>query len=131
MSRLVGLYLQQETILRDPGYLDALQEEIGLTHVIVAGPVRHSEATLALNPFGRGDRPDRLFELAVRRVDGSPLLYEGDTAEARAGRRSDILFGILFTDDDAPCRRAIALCRERGLAFWARAWGWTPERSML
>jgi hypothetical protein len=73
MAKLVGLYLEAGTIQRDPGYLSALQADVGLTLISVSGAVQLSDAVLRTNPLGNGDRKPRLLDLVTRRLDGTPV----------------------------------------------------------
>ena len=50
MSKLVGMYGGPRTVIDHPDYVRALQQEIGLTHLIMGGVPELSEATRALNP---------------------------------------------------------------------------------
>ena len=51
MEKVIGLYLSAQTAVDDPLYLDTLQGEIGLTHVLLRGPVRLSDPVQARSPF--------------------------------------------------------------------------------
>ena len=52
MTKLVGMYGGPRTVIDHPDYVRALQQEIGLTHLITGGVPELSEATRALNPGG-------------------------------------------------------------------------------
>ena len=45
MSKLVGMYSGPRTVIDHPDYFRALQQEISLTHLIMGGIPRLSEAT--------------------------------------------------------------------------------------
>ena len=72
MSKLLGIYLPVDVVNADPGYLDALHETLGLTHVLVYGQrVRLSPSTVALNPYLAASRPiDAVKGLVCRGFDG-------------------------------------------------------------
>ena len=112
----------------DPGYLDALQQKIGLTHLLLSGhPVRLSSDTLALNPYaGAADPRDVVKDLVCRGFDGE---IPGNLDEARTGqggRGPSVAFG-----DDSGLRRAIDVARARGLTAWYVGGAWTANSLMF
>jgi hypothetical protein len=126
MAKLVGLYSEAETLQRDPAYLDALQTDIGLNHLSIAGAVRLSDDVAALNPLGSNDRDRRLLSLAARRLDGTPVLDE-----ELGGPVVGVFPGFDEVGDDLALRQAIAHCRDRGIGVWITLTGWTTRLSML
>jgi hypothetical protein len=126
MTKFVGLYLEAETIRRDPAYLDALQTDIGLNHLSISGAARLSDEVVVLNPLGPDDRDRRLVALAARRLDGTPVLDEEP-----GGPVVGAFPGFDEVGDDATLRQAIGHCRDRGIGVWITLTGWTTRRTML
>jgi len=54
MEKLVGLYASTQQMVEDPAYFKTLQNELGLTHVIMGGEYLLSEATQAKNLMAPG-----------------------------------------------------------------------------
>lgn len=128
MSKLVGVYLPCEVVNEDPGYLDALQRDLGLTHLLLSSrAVRLPPATLALNPFRAAADPREALEALVSRgFDGE--IY-ADLDEARAGtegRGPSVTFG-----DDSGLLRAIEISKARGLKAWYIGGAWTANSLMF
>src|SRR5690348_5761389 len=113
MAKLVGLYLEAETIQRDPGYLSALQADVGLSLISVSGAVQLSDAVLRSNPLGTTERDRRLLDLVTRRLDGTPM-----TGEEHGGPGVGLFPGFEEVGDDSALRQAIAHCRDRGIGVW-------------
>ena len=90
--KVLGLYLDAETVLGDPQYLDALQAQLGLTMVIVV-PGQQTGFGISL--------PDDLVAL-------NPL----GTSSSFAGP------GFTWGPDDTGLRRAIEELRRRNLSVW-------------
>lgn len=126
MAKFVGLYLEADTIRRDPAYLDALQADIGLTLVSLSGSVRLSDAVVKLNPLGGVERERRLVDLSARRLDGTPFV-----GEEAGGPIVGAFPGFDEVGDDLELGQAIAQCRDRGLGVWITVTGWTTRLSML
>lgn len=128
MSKLVGIYLPVDVVNTDPGYLDALQEKLGLTHVLVSGQrVRLSPATLALNPYLAASTPlDAARSLVCRGFDGE---IPGNLGEARVERVGQ---GPTFASgDDTDLRQAIETIKSRGLTAWFVGGAWTANSLMF
>ncbi|MGH2458671.1 MAG: hypothetical protein ACRDIY_07375 [Chloroflexota bacterium] len=128
MKKLIGIYLPASVVNEDPGYLEALQRSIGLTHVLLSSrQVRLSAATLALNPFRRATDPHEVLAgLVCRGLDGG---IPGNLAEAHpepARWGPSVAFG-----DDSALRRAIDALRAGGLTAWYVGGAWTANSLMF
>lgn len=87
-ERVVGIYLSTQTVVDDPGYLDALQHAVGLNLVILSGGYTLSPEVAALNPLGtEGKGPGFSWE-----TDGTPLERAIELAHER-GIRVWLLLG--------------------------------------
>ncbi len=87
-ERVVGMYLSTQTVVSDPGYLDALQESVGLNLVILSGGYSLSSEVAALNPLGiDGHGPGFSWD-----ADGTPLERAIEIARER-GIRVWLLLG--------------------------------------
>jgi len=87
-QRTVGIYLSTQTVVTDPGYLDALQRDAGLNLVILMGGYTLSPEVAARNPLGvPGKGPGFSWE-----ADGSPLARAADVLHER-GIRAWLLLG--------------------------------------
>ena len=70
-AKKVGLYLDSGTILRNPGYLEVLQEKLGLNLVILGFTGELSQEVLALTPFdGAPPSEERIRALITRDIAG-------------------------------------------------------------
>lgn len=127
MDKLVGIYLSTDVVNEDPGYLDVLQREIGLSHVLLsARAVRLSPATLALNPFaGQPDPREVARDLVCRGLDGEIYADLDEARAEQAGRGPAVTAG-----DDTGLVRAIATCKARGLTPWYVGAAWTANSLM-
>lgn len=128
MSKLVGVYLPVEVVNEDPGYVDALQQNIGVTHLLLSSrAVRLSPATLALNPYqAKSDPREAVEDLVSRGFDGEILGNLAESGAEQVGRGPSVTFG-----DDSGFLRAIETSKARGLKVWYIGGAWTANSLMF
>ncbi len=121
-SHTVGLYLDTPTILDAPGYLEALQEHLGLNLVILGFSGELPESVLALSPYDAIlPSDDGLQALLCRHLDGRPSATSLAPVRESAGPH------MRLGGSDAHLRRAIERCRSLGLRVWLLGGGWTAN----
>lgn len=118
----VGLYLGPETIVRNPGYLEALREQIGLNWVILSYTGELPPDVLAHSPYdGAPPSPERVRSLIARHLDGQPSTTEFKSAMLSVGPH----FGAAH--NEAQLRQAIDLIHAAGLDVWLLAGMYTAS----
>lgn len=126
-DKVVGIYLGAGEILRNPGYLEALRDGIGLNLVILTFTGQIPAKVRAVSPFGPSPVTEaRLIELLCRHIDGSP---------SYGAARPDVLHqelrclgpNVAAQGDDRELRSAIAAARRAGLGVWLLSGGWTVD----
>jgi hypothetical protein len=125
--RRVGIYLTAEIILRNPDYVNALRDRLGLNLVIIGFSGQLSKAMLAMSPFDGVPLSDAcLHSLVGTHLDGQPV----DTTEFELVRRS-VGPSVRTGGDDAGFREAIQRVHDVGLEVWIGGGSWTERRLML
>lgn len=118
----VGLYLDPAIIVRNPGYLEALVEKIGLTWVILSYTGELPPEVLAHSPYEAAPpTPERVRSLIARHLDGLPSTTEFKSAMHSVGPH----FGAAH--DEAQLRRAITMAHAAGLDVWLLAGMYTAS----
>ena len=121
-SQTVGLYLGAKSILQNPGYLETLQKEIGLTHLVIGFSGELSKEILALSPFdGTPPSDECIRSLICRHIDGQPSTTKFDSAKRCAGPHMHV------GGNDAELRQAIQIAKGLGLAVWMGGGAWTAS----
>ena len=118
----VGLYLEPGLIVRNPGYLEALRDKIGLTWVNLWYTGELPPQVLAQSPFdGAPPSPARVRSLIARHLDGRPSTDKLDSALKTVGPH------IPATGNEAELRQAIAMIHAAGLDVWFVAGAYTAN----
>jgi hypothetical protein len=82
----IGLYLDPATIVRNPGYLEACRDQMGLNHVIISFTGQLPPEVLATSPFdGLPPSEECVRSLIGRHLDGQPITNKFDSAYRSAG----------------------------------------------
>ncbi len=117
---VVGLYTEAATICRHAGYLERLQQDIGLNLLIVGFSGRLPDAVTATTPYdGQPPSDDCLQALLCRHLDGAP------SATRLSHLRQALGPHFYAGGDDGELRAALALARRMGLSVWLLGGGWT------
>lgn len=118
----VGLYLDTATVLANPGYLEALKENIGLNLVILGFSGELPQHVLDLSPYGSIPPSDEdLRSLLCRHLDGRPSATSLAPARDSAGPH------VRLGGEDARLREAIQRIHTLGLHVWLLGGGWTAS----
>ena len=118
----VGLYLESNTIVKNPGYLETLREQIGLNWVILTFNGELPPEVLAQSPFdGVPPSPARISSLLARHLDGRPSTTKLDSALQAVGPHIPNRF------HEAELRQAIDMCHQTGLDVWFLAGMYTAN----
>jgi hypothetical protein len=118
----VGLYLEPELIVRNPGYLEALREKIGLDWVILWFNGELPPEVLAASPFdGAPPSPQRVRSLLAHHLDGQPSTTKLDSALRTVGPH------LGAAHNEVQLRQAIAICHAAGLDVWFGAGMYTAS----
>jgi hypothetical protein len=124
----VGLYLDPAIIVRNPGYLEALRDGIGLQWVILTFQGELPPEVLAHSPYDSvPPSPARVQQLIAYHLDGTPCTDDLDVALRAVGPH-------VPTSDaqkDAEMRRAIDMCQTAGLDVWFMAGMYTAYESLM
>jgi hypothetical protein len=127
-SARVGLYLDPDLIVRNPGYLEALRDGIGLNWVILTFNGELPPEVLARSPYdGVPPSPGRVRELISYHLDGTPCTGDLDVALRSVGPHAS----ISNPQKDATMRRAIEMCHAAGLDVWFMAGMYTAYESLM
>ena len=124
----VGLYLDPEIIVRNPGYLEALRDGIGLNWIILTFNGELPPEVLAHSPYDSlPPSQARLHELLSHHIDGTPCTDDLDVAFRSVGPH----VSVSDPDKDATMRRAIEMCQAAGLDVWFMAGMFTAYESLM
>jgi hypothetical protein len=127
-SARVGLYLEPEIIVRNPGYLEALRDQIGLNWVILTFTGELPPAVLAHSPYDSvPPSPARVRELIAYHLDGQPCTDDLEVALKSVGPH----VSMSSAQKDADMRRAIEMCHAAGLDVWFLAGMYTAYESLM
>lgn len=124
----VGLYLDAARIVRNPGYLEALRDGIGLDWVILTFNGQLPPEVLAQSPYDNiPPSPERVRELIAYDILGRPCTEDLAVALRSVGPH------VAQSDEqkDADMRRAIDLCHAAGLDVWLLAGMYTAHESLM
>ena len=126
-DKVIGIYLGAKDVLRNPGYLEALRDRLGLNLVILGFSGEIPGTVRAQSPFGTHPvSEERLHELLCRHVDelpsyGTPRPGVLDTQTLCIGPN------VAEQGSDAELRAAIAVARKAGVRVWLLSGGWTVD----
>ena len=124
----VGLYLDPETIVRNPGYLEALRDDIHLNWVILTFNGELPPEVLAHSPYDSiPPSPARVQELISHHIDGTPCTTDLGVALRSVGPH----VSVSTPEKDADMRRAIEMCHAAGLDVWFMAGMYTAYESLM
>ena len=125
-NRRVGIYLTAGVIERNPDYLKALRDELGLNLVIAGFTGELPAEVLKESPFDGVPLSDACLDgLVCKHIDGQPVdPLEFDQVRAAVGPG----FG---QGNDSEYRRAIEVVHDAGLEFWICGGSWTIRRLMF
>ena len=127
-SARVGLYLDPEIIVRNPGYLEALAEKIGLNWVILTFTGELPPEVLAYSPFDSvPPSPERVRQLLAYHIDGQPCTDDLDVALKSVGPH----VSASNAQKDADMRKAIEMCHAAGLDVWFLAGMYTAHEMLM
>lgn len=118
----VGLYLSPDLIVKNPGYLEALREQIGLDWVIIWFNGELPPEVMAASPFdGAPPSPERISSLLAQHLDGQPSTTKLDSALSAVGPH------ISADQNEAQLRQAIDMAHAAGLDVWLLAGMYTAS----
>lgn len=121
-ARRVGLYLDSRTILRNPGYLEALRTELGLNLVIISFTGELPGEVVVQSPFDVAPpSEERVRSLICRHLDGRPSTDKLGSADRCVGPH------LSAGGDDEALRESIRRAHDVGLDVWLLAGGWTAS----
>lgn len=120
VSRKVGIYLSVPTILKNPGYLEALRKALGLNLIIIGFTGRVPEEVARESPFdGLPPSGDCLRSLLAQNIDGELITLDRDLCHDSIGPN------VALGGDEEELRRAIALAQGLGIEVWMLSAAWT------
>jgi len=118
-KKRVGLYLDPRVVLQNPGYLEALQDAVGLNLIILSYTGQLSQDVLALNPFdGLPPSDERIRSLITRDIYGRIVAKSLEPAQTSLGPHMG------RHGDDAELRRAILEIHSKGIEVWLLGGVW-------
>lgn len=124
----VGLYLDPDLIVRNPGYLEALREKIGLNWVILTFTGELPPEVLAYSPYDSvPPSPARVRELLAYHLDGTPCTDDLEVALRSVGPH----VGASNAQKEVELRQAIEMCHAAGLDVWFLAGMYTAFESLM
>jgi hypothetical protein len=124
----VGLYLDPEIIVRNPGYLEALRDHIGLNWVVLTFSGELPPELLAQSPYDSAPPSEaRVRELIAYHLDGTPCTDDLGVALRAVGPH----VSISTPQKEADMRRAIEMCHTAGLDVWFMAGLYTAHESLM
>lgn len=124
----VGLYLDPEIIVRNPGYLEALRDRIGLNWIILTFSGELPPEVMAHSPYDSvPPSPERVRELIAYHLDGTPCTDDLAVALRSVGPHVP----ASNPQKDADMRQAITLCHDAGLDVWFMAGLYTAHESLM
>jgi hypothetical protein len=118
-KKRVGLYLDPKTVLRNPGYLEALQKAVGLNLIILSYTGQLSQDVLALNPFdGAPPSDQRIRALITRDIYGRVIATSLEPAQISLGPHMG------RHGDDKELSAAMQEIHSKGIEVWLLGGGW-------
>ncbi len=118
----IGLYLGLQEVLHNPGYLEALQQGMGLNLVILGFSGEVPPEVMALNPFdGQPPSDERILSLITRDLDGRPVARKLDSARHSLGPHTGP------GGNDRELREAIGRLHALGIEVWLLAGCWVSS----
>ncbi|MEA3407792.1 MAG: hypothetical protein U9R48_06910, partial [Chloroflexota bacterium] len=121
-KKRVGLYLDTGTVLQQPGYLELLQERLGLNLVILNFSGELPGSVLTKSPFDQVPPSDETIRsLLCTHIDGRPSTAKLDAAKGSVGPH------VHAGGDDEALRQAIDRAHGVGLEVWLLGGAWTAN----
>ena len=119
----VGLYLGSSQVVNNPGYLEALRDQIGLNWIILWYNGDLPPEVLAQSPFdGAPPSPERIRSLIARHLDGHPSTDKLDAALKAVGPHIPAA-----GHNEAELRQAIDMAHAAGLDVWLLGGAYTAN----
>jgi hypothetical protein len=117
-----GLYLSPDVILKNPGYLETLREEIGLSLALINFTGELPAEVMQVNPFdGSPPTNQRIRELLCQHIDGDLCTPKFDSAQRSIGPHVSPEF------DENGLRDAIKQAHDLEMKVWLVGGGWTSS----
>jgi hypothetical protein len=124
----VGLYLDPAIIVRNPGYLEALRDGIGLNWIVLTFQGGLPSDVLAKSPYDSvPPSPQRVRQLIAHHLDGTPCTDDLNVALRSVGPH----VRVSSAQQDADMRRAIEMIHKAGLDVWFMAGMYTAHESLM
>jgi hypothetical protein len=121
-KKRVGIYLTPQVILRNPGYLEVLRDQLGLNLLVLIWNGELPPEVLALSPYdGAPPSPDNVRSLIARHLDGQPSTDKFTSAMKSLGPH------VNAGGNDQGVREAIKVARAVGLEIWFMGGGYTAS----
>lgn len=121
-AKKVGLYLNAHTINQNSGYLELLQDKLGLNLVIISFTGKLSQEVVAQSPFdGLPPSDERIRSLLSQHLDGQPSTDKFGSALRSVGPH------VSAEGDDEGLREAIRKAKDNGIEVWLLGGVWTAS----
>jgi hypothetical protein len=121
-KKRIGIYLTPSQILRNPGYLETLRDELGLNLLVLIYTGELPQRVLAQSPFdGIPPSPENVRSLICRHLDGNPSTAKFDNAFHSVGPH------VAAGGNDGEVHEAITAARRVGLEIWFMGGAWTAR----
>ncbi|MEZ4866072.1 MAG: hypothetical protein R3C14_32450 [Caldilineaceae bacterium] len=121
-KKRIGIYLSPQAIIRNPGYLEVLREQLGLNLLVLMWNGELPPEVLAHTPYdGAPPSPARVRSLIARHFDGQPSTEKFTSAMKSVGPH------VSAEGNDQDVRQAIQMAKAVGLEIWLMGGGYTAS----
>lgn len=121
-KKRIGIYLSPQTIIRNPGYLETLRDQLGLNLLVLMWNGELPSDILAQSPFdGAPPSPERVRSLIARHFDGHPSTDKFTSAMKSVGPH------VSAGGNDQEVRQAVQIAKSVGLEIWFMGGGYTAS----
>jgi len=121
-KKRIGIYLSPQTILRNPGYLETLRDQLGLNVLVLMWNGELPPEVLAQSPFdGAPPSAERVRALIARHFDGQPSTEKFTSAMKSVGPH------VSAGGNDQEVRQAVQIAKNVGLEIWLMGGGYTAS----
>jgi hypothetical protein len=121
-KKRIGIYLTPAVIVRNPGYLEVLRDQLGLNLLVLIWTGELPPDVLAHSPFdGAPPSPERVRSIIARHLDGQPSTDKFASAMKSVGPH------VYGGGNDEEVRQAIQIAKKVGLEVWLMGGGWTAS----